>query len=618
MIKNFLIALKPEQVFVTLAAVFGILYLFLTPPFQSPDENRHFYRAYHMSQGSILATKMDGRVGGYLPKKVKESLIPFSGMRGRVQVVTSSDEIMSSIAYKGDETMEFVDFPSMAVYTPVSYIPQAIGIRLARIFSDSSIIALYAGRLMTLICWMIALFYAIRITPIFKWLIVVLALLPMSLFIHSSLTADMATNVVVFLLLAFILKNTFSDHQQTRKEFLTLVLLVFLLASVKFLYSPVLLLFLIIPLKNFTGKKQFFLRFFGLGLVALITTACWPLILGVGYVSYADYNPDYAETVNLLACANVKEQLTYILSHGIYVFKVISSSIIDSSRMYIVGTIGNFGWLEVPLSSFWVGFGYLGLLLIALTDGNSRYQLKRVQRLIIIAPFLLIFVLIIVSQLLIWTCVGSDLVGNLQGRYFIPIVPLLFLMFYRSNEKFKQYLPVGVVVFSSTLLIVSSLLIYKRFYIPLQYEAQIIRCDHETGGGDADFGTSNDQVLAQNGASRSEEEARSGKYSSRLIPTSQYGTIIKLDDCSSGDIIEFDAWRLGPSGLLVISTEDAKQLYFTTDQVEKESEGWQKMNLTVTVPLGIENDVVSCYVGSLHPTDTCYFDDIKLTLNRIK
>lgn len=617
MIKNFLIALKPQQVFLALAAIFGVLHLFLTPPFQSPDENRHFYRAYHMSKGSILATKKDGRVGGYLPKKVKESLIPFSGMRGRVQQTTSNKEIMSSVAHKGDETLEFVDFPSMAVYTPVSYVPQAIGIRIARLFSDSAIIALYAGRLMTLLVWMTALFFAIRITPIFKWLLATLALLPMSIFIHSSLTADMATNAVVYLLIAFILKNTFSDHQQTKKEFLTLAILAFLLASVKFLYTPVLLLFLIIPLKNFTNKKQFILRFLGLGLVALVTTACWPLILGVGYVSYADYNPDYAETVNLLACANVKDQLAYIFSHGSYAFKVIGSSIIDSSRMYIVGTIGNFGWLEVPLSSFWVGFGYLGLTLIALADGNSTDRLKRMQRLIIITPFLLVFVLIIVSQLLIWTCVGSDLVGNLQGRYFIPIVPLLFLMLYRSNKKFKSYLPAGVVVFSSTLLIVSSLLIYKRFYIPLQYETEIVRCDHESGGGTVDFETSIKGYSAQSGASKSKEKARSGDYSSKLSPTSPYGTGMKFE-CSSGDIIEFEAWRFGPSGMLVVSNDDAKKLYFTTDQVEKKSEGWQKMKLIVTVPLGMENETVSCYIGSLHPKDSCYFDDIKVKLKRIK
>ncbi len=616
--RNFLLSIKPEHIFAVIAAIFGVLYLFLTPPFQSPDENRHFYRAYHMSQGSIFATKMDGRVGGYLPKKVKESLVQFSAMRGRVVEITSREEIMSSISHNGNETMEFVDFPSMAVYTPISYVPQAIGIRLARFFSDSPIIALYAGRLMTLIVWMIALFYAIRMTPIFKWLIVALALLPMSLFIHSSLTADMATNAVVFLLLAFILKNTFSDHQQTRKEYLTLVILVFLLASAKFLYSPIILLFLIIPLKNFTGKKQFFLRFLGLGLLALITTACWPLILGVGYVSYADYNPDYAETVNLLACANVKEQLAYILSHGFYVFKVISTSVVESSRMFLVGTIGNFGWLEVPLSSFWVVFGYLGLTLVAVSDGNSTFQLKRYQRLIIITPFMLIFLLIIVSQLLIWTCVGSELVGNLQGRYFIPIVPLVFFMMYRSNEKFKKYVPAGVVFFSSTLLIVSSLLIYKRFYIPIQYVTETIQCDHETGGGDADFGTSNEQLFAQNGFSRSNEKARSGNYSSKLSPASPFGTIIKLEGYSSGDIIEFEAWRLGPSGLLVVSSDDAIKLYSTTVEVEKESDGWQKMKLTVTIPLGIENDVVSCYVGSLHPTDTCYFDDIKITVNRIQ
>ncbi|PHR21424.1 MAG: hypothetical protein COA38_18770, partial [Fluviicola sp.] len=300
--------LRPEQVFVLLAAFFGILFLLLTPPFQSPDENRHFYRAYHISQGSIFATKMDGRVGGFLPKKVKESLTPFVDMQARIEVKTSRDTIFSAISMKSDGNLEFVDFPSMAVYTPISYIPQAFGIRLARVFSNSAIIALYAGRLMTLICWIIALFYAIRITPIFKWLFVALALLPMSVFIHSSLNADMITNAVVFLFVAFMLKQAFSEEKQSKRNFLTTALLVFLLASAKFIYAPLLLLFLLIPLKNFTDKKQFFFRIGMLFSLALLTVICWPIIQGVGYVSSDDYNPAYLHSVNLYTCADVGDQ----------------------------------------------------------------------------------------------------------------------------------------------------------------------------------------------------------------------------------------------------------------------------------------------------------------------
>lgn len=615
---NSLLSLNAEYVFAVLAIVFGVTFLLITPPFQSPDENRHFYRAYHMSQGSMFSTRMDGRVGGYLPKKVKESLEQFSEMRGRDDRIISRSDIMKSISQNGDETMEFVDFPSMAVYTPVSYVPQAIGIRLSRLFSDSAILALYSGRLITLICWIIALFYAIRITPIFKWLFVALALLPMSVFIHASVSADTITNAVAFLLIATIFKQAFSDQKQSRKQYITLIIFVFLLASAKFLYSPLVLLFLLIPLKNMANRKQYLLRFFGLGIVALCTAASWPLIQSVGYVPYADYNPNFSDKVNLLACSDINEQLTYILEHGSYIFFVWGNSLVESFNVYYTGFIGNFGWGEVPLPSLALVFGYFGLLLIALTDGNSHFRMSRSQRLILFVPFSINFALVITSQLLIWTCVGSDVVDNLQGRYLIPFAPLLFFIFYRSSSRFMKFLPIGTIVFSSILLITSTVLIYKRFYVPKEYSTETVFCDHEKERGTAEFGTSEPTVFAGNGFSRSDEKSRSGSYSSKLSAEIKYGTIITFDNCNGGDKIEVEAWRNGPNGMIIISSEGGEEFFDGSKEVQSTSGDWQQIKFWRRIPTPIENEKISCYLAYFDEADSCYFDDVKVTLRRLK
>ena len=42
-----------QRVYVYIALIVGILFVFLTPPFQSPDEDSHFKRSYQIAKGNI-------------------------------------------------------------------------------------------------------------------------------------------------------------------------------------------------------------------------------------------------------------------------------------------------------------------------------------------------------------------------------------------------------------------------------------------------------------------------------------------------------------------------------------------------------------------------------------
>ena len=59
-----------EKKFVYLAIIFGMIIMVLTPPFQAPDENNHFKKAYVISKGNIFPEEQDGKAGFYLPKEM--------------------------------------------------------------------------------------------------------------------------------------------------------------------------------------------------------------------------------------------------------------------------------------------------------------------------------------------------------------------------------------------------------------------------------------------------------------------------------------------------------------------------------------------------------------------
>lgn len=48
---------KIENIFILFALLFGLLFVFVTPPFQSVDEQAHFFRAYGISSGQFVAHK---------------------------------------------------------------------------------------------------------------------------------------------------------------------------------------------------------------------------------------------------------------------------------------------------------------------------------------------------------------------------------------------------------------------------------------------------------------------------------------------------------------------------------------------------------------------------------
>jgi hypothetical protein len=69
--------LQPEKVFLWLGGFFGLLFLFLTPPMQVPDEPAHFLRAWQISEGNLFADREDNRVGGWMPLSLEKFSHPY-------------------------------------------------------------------------------------------------------------------------------------------------------------------------------------------------------------------------------------------------------------------------------------------------------------------------------------------------------------------------------------------------------------------------------------------------------------------------------------------------------------------------------------------------------------
>ena len=53
-----------EKIFLILGLIIGTLFVFIIPPFQGPDEDAHFKKAYVLGKLDVF-TKTDGNIRGY-------------------------------------------------------------------------------------------------------------------------------------------------------------------------------------------------------------------------------------------------------------------------------------------------------------------------------------------------------------------------------------------------------------------------------------------------------------------------------------------------------------------------------------------------------------------------
>jgi len=453
--------LTPDRLFLLIGLAFGVLFVFITPPFQVPDEYHHFYRSYHVSEGRILGIKDGNLAGDYLPRGLGWFATNVSsGMQFHPEVKQDYHNILSQVGKSLHlDNRAFFNFHGSVLYSPVPYLPQAAAMLWGRIFSGSPLALFYMGRLANVAVWALLTALAIRVTPIYKWVFFLLALAPMSIFQAASLSADALTHALSFLLVAIILYLAFGPLQSlSRKELVALLIVSVLLALCKPGYILLLGMFFLIPVRKFGSFKRY------LGWAAILFSVSLGAMLGWLLLA----RPLYVSTLSDPAI-NPGEQLLYILENPIAYIKVILRTF-RNYRLSITTTyIGVLGWLDTPLPGFVYNAFIILTIMAALLEGRREVCLTLPNKLVIALLFGAGVVYMSTLPYLTWTPVGSRTIEGMQGRYFIPFGPPALLLLYNrflgqkiaaANFLIKPIATIGSLV----ILIVTVYALLLRYY----------------------------------------------------------------------------------------------------------------------------------------------------------
>ena len=465
--KPILIQFKPQKIFLFFALIWGTLTVFVTPPFQVPDEPAHFFRSYQIANGGFIPETRNNLVGGFVPSSLMQTINLFSGIAFHPENKSEFENIRKSLSIPlNREIKSFGFFPNTGLYAPVTYTAQSLAIVTGQLFNLQPIILLYLGRLFNLLSWIIIIYFAIKITPIYKWLFLLMALMPMSLFQAASISADVFTNSISFLFIASIFKLAFEKNTSFKKKDLYLLIsLLVLLTMSKYVYSFLLILFFIIPLSKFETKKNYIKTTLYLFIFTALT-----LSIGIYFVKQiygtVDPNVNYYGNAPETPIVNPNLQIQYILTHIFDYLKTIILSFWILKEFLVNSFIGNLGWLDTPLPILYILIAVSLLCLLAITENNKNIFISVKSKFILLVCFGIIILTLATLLYLTWTPVGKSVISGLQGRYFIPIIPVFLTLFYNRKYMIPQkVIQLMTIVFLIISFCVMNYSLISRYYI---------------------------------------------------------------------------------------------------------------------------------------------------------
>ncbi|NOK64369.1 MAG: putative membrane protein [Chloroflexi bacterium AL-N10] len=426
----------PHLLFLWLALVVGLICVFVMPPFHGADEADHFFRSYQLSRGAVVAQKQNGQTGGQIPTNailltniVQGDISPEQKGKQTVQ------DVIRLFAIPLNRSNEaFVDFRNTALFSPIPYVPQAIAIALGRTLNLSPLTLMYAARVLTLVAATLVVYYAIKIIPVAKWVLVLLALTPMLLVKRASLSADALTNSFSMLLIALFLYYAFDAQARlSRKAIIGLIVVAVLVALSKQAYIAIVALYFLIPRQKVGGWVTY------LGLFVALVTICTAVSLGWSAVSQQSYTPVEARTTSSTVVEfDTQAQLTFMLTNPLTFTHVVAEHLITLGPAHFAYATGSLGWrTRMPL--WFIGLYGLMIVGVALLNHRDSVTLSRWHRLVIGATGVGNVVLIIAAGYLLWNPVGATEVWGIHGRYFTPLAPVFTLLLLNQRFHLKSW-----------------------------------------------------------------------------------------------------------------------------------------------------------------------------------
>ena len=443
---------------------FGIVCALIVPICDVSDEIEHLARAEITSQGVIIPhwTGEDMGVQGLYNHTEGERISSqknsgagyhsisamnfFSGSLGKTVFDTNHDT--DKINFK-----PFIIDSAFEQNPFFGYLPQTVGIVIAKLLDLNVIWILWLARICNLLFYAGVISLAIRKTPVLKIPLLAVACIPISIYQASSASIDaMIISLSILAVSYFIYMCKSPKDSLSRKDIAIFSIICVFLGLCKLPYLSFIFLLLFVPSKNFKmERKKNYLTI----IIAIIIVS----IIGLLWSRYSAPTllHSWRSSHNLI---NSTLQFDNFIHHPSRTGKFLYNIFVLDLPHMLIGVFSFFGALQFHhyVDKYYFVTSLI-LLYLAVTlfayPRNVEFELKsKVGAALIILG---IYIGTCFIQLLTWASVGYYNLG-ISTRYFVPLFALLpIVVWIKINPidkyKFDKYVIVLMVAFMATMII---------------------------------------------------------------------------------------------------------------------------------------------------------------------
>jgi hypothetical protein len=410
------IRMTPPRAFAVIGAIYGLALALLTPPLRWGDENTHFIQAYRLSELNFALRPALRGTWTELPRGVGKLLVAraFERRRSRRFAPESLAELRRKLQIEAIPHERRLVQLANATYPPLGYVPQALGIALARSLTSSVLLQLYAARIANVAAWLALVWVALRTTPYFALAFAVLALSPLSVFVAATCAVDGTTNGLAFLWTAWVVRLA-TSATPARPPLVLLGVLAVALALLKLAYVPLVLLLLAVPSARLGGARR---RLLVVGAMLLASAAALALWLVVARWQIAH------TVTSHLGARNTAANLARLASDPVSVARMVGDALLVVARHSLPEVVETIWWtsrVAPVIFPLWLAAWVAAVLAEPLPPSWPTLT----ARALALAAGAVTMAVVAVAAFLLWTRAGATAISGMQSRYVVPLLPAL-------------------------------------------------------------------------------------------------------------------------------------------------------------------------------------------------
>lgn len=443
---------------------FGIITSFIVPICDVSDETEHLARAELTSRGVFIPHWTGEDLGVDRAYNISE---PHKGAVYNKGAGFESIEALNYLTGQLGKTVYSSPYDTYKIdYDPIivvsafeqnpfyGYLPQALGMVVAKLLDLNVIWLMWLGRIFNLIFYAGVISLAVKKAPILKMPLLAVACIPISIYQASSLSIDsMIIGLAILAVGYFLYLYKAEENSLGVREVVLFSALCLILGLCKLPYLAFVFLLLFIPFENFEKGKK----------IIPYIILCIAVVAIIGFMWSRYSEPTLMHSWrSRLRFINPTKQMEYIKSHPMFMGKFIAQLFTYNIAKIFYGTFNFFGAAQRIhyADSYHLIVAALLLFLAAVLlayPKNIKFDLKtRIGALLVV---LMIYVGTSVIQLMTWASVGNLNLG-LSARYFVPLFALFPVIgtvhikkLDRLGDDFDRYAIVFIIGFMAVMIL---------------------------------------------------------------------------------------------------------------------------------------------------------------------